>query len=190
MVLPVTAYGHPVLRRPTYEIDENYPDLKNLIDNMFETTHVTDGVGLAAPQINKSISLFIVDASPYAEKYPEVKDFKKVFINPFIVEKTGKEIIIEEGCLSIPNIHEDVLRNETVVLEYFDENFEIHEETFSGIVARIIQHEYDHLEGVLFVDHISNLRKMLLKRKLTDISKGNVDVKYKMIFPHKKKKTH
>ncbi len=187
MILPITAYGHPILKKVAEEIDEDYPGLDELIENMFETMYASDGVGLAAPQINKSIRLFVIDASPYGEQVPELKGFKKVFINPYIFSETGKDEIMDEGCLSIPNIREDVERKYEIGIEYYDENWEFHEEHFSGIAARIIQHEYDHLEGILFVDRISNLRKTLLKRKLTDISKGNIKVDYRMIFPSKKK---
>ena len=188
MVLPVTAYGHPVLRKISKEIDKDYPNLKELIDNMFETMYFSKGVGLAAPQVNLSICLFIVDASPFAEEMPETKDFKKVIINPKIVEEKGEEWIFNEGCLSVPDIREDISRKPNIHIQYYDENFEYHDKIYDGILARIIQHEYDHLKGILFIDRVSNLRKMLLKRRLSDISKGNIDVSYKMIFPIKKKK--
>ncbi len=187
MVLPITAYGHPVLKKVAEEIDEEYPGLDDLIENMFETMYASDGVGLAAPQVNLSIRLFVIDATPYGEQAPELKDFKKVFINPYIIEETGKDEIMDEGCLSIPNIREDVQRKYRIRIEYYDENWQFRDETYEGIAARIIQHEYDHLEGVLFVDRISNLRKTLLKRKLNDITKGNIKVDYRMICPVKKK---
>ncbi|MCD4746170.1 MAG: peptide deformylase [Bacteroidales bacterium] len=188
MVLPVTAYGHPVLRKISKEIDKDYPNFKELIDNMFETMYFSKGVGLAAPQVNLSIRLFIVDASPFAEEMPETKDFKKVIINPKIVEEKGEEWIFNEGCLSVPDIREDISRKPNIHIQYYDENFEYHDKIYDGILARIIQHEYDHLKGILFIDRVSNLRKMLLKRRLSDISKGNINVSYKMIFPIKKKK--
>mgnify|MGYP006304373027 CR=1 FL=1 len=187
MFLPITAYGHPILRKKAEPIDENYPDLQELIDNMFETMYASSGVGLAAPQINLSIRLIVIDASPFAEDAPETKGFKKVLINPEIIEENGNEWPFNEGCLSIPDIREEVIRKPRIRAQYYDENFTFHDEVFEGIPARIIQHEYDHLEGVLFVDRISSMRKMLLKRKLQDISKGNIEVDYKMIFPKKKK---
>jgi peptide deformylase len=186
-MLPIVAYGHPNLRRKAAEIDESYPALDELIESMFITMRESNGVGLAAPQINRSIRLFIIDASPYARDYPEVADFKKVFINPYILEETGREWTFNEGCLSIPDIREDVVRKSRVRIRYVDELFQPHEEVFEGVAARIIQHEYDHLEGILFVDRISSLRKTLLRRKLNDISRGAIDVDYKMIFPLQKK---
>ena len=187
MVLPVIAYGHSVLRKTSVEIDENYPELDELLENMFETMYVSEGVGLAAPQVNRSIRLFIVDTSPYAKEKPEVEEFRKIFINPYIIEEEGEEWNFNEGCLSLPQIREEVSRKPRVRIEYYDRDFNFHDEYFEGIPARIIQHEYDHLEGILFVDRISPLKKVLLKRKLNDISTGNIDVDYKMIFPAKKK---
>jgi peptide deformylase len=187
MVLPILAYGHPTLRRISEDIEKDYPGLDELVEDMFDTMYLTSGVGLAAPQVGKSIRLFIVDASPFAEEVPEAKEFKRVFINAQIVEEKGEEWSFNEGCLSLPDIREDVIRKPGIRIQYYDENFEYHDDKFSKVMARIIQHEYDHLEGVLFVDRISNIRKMLLKRKLSDISKGNIDVDYKMIFPKKKK---
>lgn len=187
MILPVTAYGHPVLRKVAEEIEEDYQDLDKLISDMFETMYYSDGIGLAAPQINRSIRLFIIDATPYKEQLPELGNLKKIFINPYILERHGKEVTMDEGCLSLPNIREDVTRKDEVLIEYYDENWELREETYKGYAARIVQHEYDHLEGILFVDHVSSLRKTMLKRKLSDISKGKVKVDYKMIFPVKKK---
>lgn len=188
MILPIVAYGHPNLRKVSEEIDEEYPGLDELIEDMFETMYASEGVGLAAPQVNKQIRLFIVDASPYGEENPSLTDFKKVFINPEIVEETGDEWGFNEGCLSIPEIREEVLRQPDVRIQYYDRDFNFHDEKYSGIAARIIQHEYDHLDGVLFVDKINSLRKMLLKKKLNDISTGNISPGYKMIFGGKKKK--
>lgn len=182
MILPIVAYGDPVLKKVAEEIDSDYPGLEKLIADMFETMYSSKGVGLAAPQINKSIRLFIIDASPFADEYPELEGWKKIFINPRILEEEGEEWDFNEGCLSIPGIREDVERKPELILEYEDENFELHEEKFDGVVARVIQHEYDHLEGVLFTDHLSPLKKRLLKGKLNDISKGIVDVNYKMKF--------
>jgi len=187
MVLPVTAYGHPILRRVAEEIDKDYPELDQFISDMFETMYASDGIGLAAPQVNRSIRVFVIDGTPYADKMPELADFKKVFINPYILEEEGKNVAMDEGCLSIPNIREDVTRQEEVVIEYYDENWELKEERYTGFEARVIQHEYDHLEGTLFTDKISPLRKTLIRRKLNDITKGKVDVKYRMIFPKQKK---
>jgi len=187
MMLPIVAYGHPTLRKKAVDIDESYPGLDELIESMFITMRESNGVGLAAPQINRSIRLFVIDASPYAKDYPQVADFKRIFVNPYILEETGREWTFNEGCLSIPDIREDVVRKSKVRIRYLDEHFRPHEEFFEGVAARIIQHEYDHLEGILFVDRISSLRKTLLKRKLNDITKGAIDVDYKMIFPLQKK---
>ncbi len=194
MILPIVAYGDPVLKKIATEIDQSYPDLHQLVENMFETMYKAKGVGLAAPQIGKSLRLFIVDGSPFAEEEDEERDpkaegilnFKKTFINPIIISETGDEWAFNEGCLSIPKIREDVYRQETIQLSYYDENWEFHEETFSGYAARIIQHEYDHIEGVLFTDHLSVLKRKLLQKRLTNISKGIVEIDYKMKFPVKK----
>ncbi|MGB0887794.1 MAG: peptide deformylase [Vicingaceae bacterium] len=185
MILPIVAYGDPVLRKETEEIEKDYPDLNILIEDMFETMYAAKGVGLAAPQIGKAIRLFIVDASGFNEdgEYPELADFKRVYINPIIVEETGKEWKFEEGCLSIPGIREDVSRKPNVVIEYYNEKFELIEETLDGLAARVVQHEYDHIEATLFTDHINPLKKRLIKGKLNDIAKGNVQVGYRMKFP-------
>ncbi len=194
MILPIVAYGDPVLRKETRDIDENYPELGTLIDNMFETMYNAYGVGLAAPQIGLPVRLFVIDASPFAEdeeledeEREQLKGFKKVFINARILEETGEEWAFNEGCLSIPNIREDVSREEKIKIEYFDENFVKHTDEYDGLVARVIQHEYDHIEGVLFTDKLSALKKRLLKGKLANISKGKVSVDYKMRFPEAKK---
>jgi len=190
MILPSVAYGDPVLRKVCEEIDQDYPKLKELIADMVETMHGANGVGLAAPQIGKAIRLFVIDASPFAEdeeldeeERAYLKVFNRIFINAKIVDETGKEWPFNEGCLSIPNINEDVVRNETLTMAYVDENFMPHKETFSGLAARIIQHEYDHIEGILFTDKLSTLKRRLLKKKLENISKGQVDVSYRMKFP-------
>ncbi|HON18837.1 MAG TPA: peptide deformylase [Salinivirgaceae bacterium] len=180
MIYPIVVAGSPVLRKKAEEIDKNYPDLNRIIANMFETMETAEGVGLAAPQVGLSIRLFVIDASPFADENPDLKDFRKVFINPRIIEESGEEWYFNEGCLSVPGLREDVLRKSNVRITYFDENWQQHDETFSGIAARIIQHEYDHLEGILFTDRVSSLKKQLIKRKLIDISKGNVTVKYKI----------
>jgi len=186
MILPVYAYGSPILRKVAVDIPSDYKDLGDLIDNMFETMRTADGVGLAAPQIGLSIRIFVIDARGYGEQEPALADFKKVFINAHILEKGGDEEIIEEGCLSIPNIHEDILRPGRVRIRYVDENFTPIDEWYEGMAARIIQHEYDHLDGIMFPDLVNPLKKTLLKSKLRDISKGKVAVKYKMVFPQKK----
>ncbi|MFA6127761.1 MAG: peptide deformylase [Bacteroidales bacterium] len=186
MILPVYAFGSPVLRKITVDIKGDYPGLNELIDNMFETMHAADGVGLAAPQVGVSIRLFVMDARVYAEHEPSLSDFKKVFINAHIMEKGGEEELIEEGCLSIPNIHEDILRPGKIRIRYVNEDFTQVDEWYEGMAARIIQHEYDHLDGIMFPDLVNPLKKTLLKSKLRDISKGKVTVKYKMIFPNKK----
>jgi len=194
MILPIVAYGDPVLRKIGKDIDKDYPNLEELILNMTETMHAAKGVGLAAPQVGKSIRLFIINASPFEEneeleedERAFLKDFKGVFINPKITEEDGDEWAFNEGCLSIPNINEDVFREEEVNIEYLDENFQPHKKTLNGLAARIFQHEYDHIEGVLFTDKLSTLKKRLLKKKLANISKGNIDVAYRMKFPLNKK---
>ncbi|MAY83600.1 MAG: peptide deformylase [Flavobacteriales bacterium] len=184
MILPIVAYGDPVLKKEAEEIEENYPDLKELIANMYETMYNAEGVGLAAPQIGKSVRIFVVDASPFAEDDPSLEGFKRTFINPIILEEEGEKWSFNEGCLSIPGIRENVDRQPSIVIEYQDENFELKEERFDGIAARIIQHEYDHIEGILFTDHVNPLKRRLLKTKLNNISKGNVKVPYRMKFPN------
>lgn len=189
MILPIRAFGDAVLRKHCQEIDDNYPGLQQLVENMFETMESANGIGLAAPQIGLDIRLFIVDLSPlsqdedYADIAEELKNFKKVFINAKILEQSGEEWKFNEGCLSIPDIREDVKRQETITIEYFDENFVKHSDIFSDMRARVIQHEYDHIEGILFTDHLSSLKKKLVKGKLMKISQGEVSVNYKMRFP-------
>tara|TARA_B110000305_G_scaffold52151_1_gene57064 strand:- start:78 stop:677 length:600 start_codon:yes stop_codon:yes gene_type:complete len=198
MILPVVAYGDPVLKKEGKEITKDFPKLNELIDNMFETMYEASGVGLAAPQIGESIRLFVIDASPFAE--PDEEDdepdpraegldgLKKVFINPIIEEESGEEWGFNEGCLSIPKIREEVFRKEKITISYYDENWALKEEVYDGYAARIIQHEYDHIDGVLFTDHLSPLKKRLLKNKLQNISKGDISIDYRMRFPMKKKK--
>jgi peptide deformylase len=181
MILPIVAYGDPILRKEANDIDPNYPNLQKLIADMWETMYESQGVGLAAPQIGKSINLFVIDTEPFDEE--DVAPVKKVFINAEILEEEGDEWEFEEGCLSIPKIRENVSRPETLTIKYCDEGFIEHTETYSGITARVIQHEYDHCMGILFVDHLSELKKRLLKSKLQKISKGDVEVNYKMRFP-------
>lgn len=191
MILPIVAYGSPVLRKVCADIDSGYPGLQKLIEDMWETMYNSNGVGLAAPQINKPIRLFTVDSTQIFKnmeedeemnEYPDAPGIKAVFINAHIVEKGGTEWAYNEGCLSIPKIREDISRNESVTLEYQDENFETHTQTFNGITARVILHEYDHIEGKLFIDYVKPLKRTLLKRKLDDISKGKVKTDYRMVF--------
>lgn len=184
MILPIVAYGDPVLRKPTEDLDKDYPGLAELIENMFETMYNASGIGLAAPQLGLPIRLFIVDSTSLDEdEKSDEKGVIKVFINATIVTEDGIKKPFEEGCLSIPFIREDVFRKQSIVIEYYDENFNLKEESFNGLNARIIQHEYDHLEGILFTDLIKPLKKRLLKKKLQMISRGEVDVPYKMKFP-------
>lgn len=193
MILPIVAYGAPILRKVTTDIEADYPGLQELIINMWETMYASNGVGLAAPQVNRDIRLFVMDSlqifanmdeeGEEEEKYPGDEGIKQVFINPHIVEMNGEEWPYNEGCLSIPKIREDVKRPQTVTIEYFTELFEFKTETFTGITARVIQHEYDHLEGKLFIDYLPPLKKKLLKGKLMDISKGKVKTDYRMVFP-------
>lgn len=194
MVLPIVAYGDPVLRRVGKDIDKDYPGLEELIENMKETMKNAQGVGLAAPQVGRDIRLFLIDASPFSEnedleeeERAFLKDFKRTFINARIVEEQGDEWAFNEGCLSIPNINEDVYRPEVIHVEYLDEDFVERQETLTGLAARIFQHEYDHIEGILFTDKLSSLKKRLLKKRLENISKGKVDVSYRMRFPNIKK---
>lgn len=181
MILPIVAYGDSVLKRVSADIEKSHPDLKKLIEDMFETMYAANGVGLAAPQIGKNIRLFIADGT----QIETLKDsgFKKVFINAEILEEDGEEWTYNEGCLSIPGIREDVLRLPKIKIQYVDENFTEFIQEFDGIQARIIQHEYDHIEGILFVDHLSALKKQLIRGKLQNISKGKTDAEYRMKFP-------
>ncbi|GGF00732.1 peptide deformylase [Hymenobacter cavernae] len=196
MIYPIVAFGDPVLKTPAKDIPADYPadELRQLVADMFETMYSAHGVGLAAPQVAKGVRLFVIDSAPMiddedeetgekVEPAPTAAPVKRAFINPEIVEETGEEWGFEEGCLSIPGVREMVYRPETVVLRYEDENREQHEETFSGMTARVIQHEYDHLEGILFTDHLSGFKKQLIKGKLARISKGDVNADYRMKFP-------
>jgi peptide deformylase len=195
MIYPIVAYGDPVLRVKAKEITPEHPNLKDVIANMFETMYGASGVGLAAPQVGMPIRLFLVDATPFADdeelsqqERDYLSDFKRVFINARKVEESGDKWAFNEGCLSIPDVREDVNRQDTITLQYQDEDFNNHTETFTGLAARVIQHEYDHIEGVLFTDYLSPLKKRLLKGKLGNISKGKVQVDYRMKFPLAKKK--
>lgn len=185
MMYPVTVYGDALLRKKTKAIEKDDPKLKEIIENMWETMYYSDGVGLAAPQVGMSIRLFVIDAKSGAEEEPELADFKKVFINPQIIETAGEDWVMNEGCLSLPEIREDVSRPDEVRLNWFDENFVEHEEVFKGFAGRVIQHEYDHLEGKLFIDHLSPLRKRLLKSKLSAIATGKVRPHYRIKIPAK-----
>ena len=180
MILPIIPYGNPILRKETEEIDENYPDLPTLIQNMFDTMKNAEGVGLAAPQVGLNVRLFIIDLSCLAEEHPEYENFKKIMINPEIVETSEEEVVMEEGCLSIPGVHEKVSRKKSLIINYLDENFVEHEEEFTDYPARVVQHEYDHLEGSLFTDHISAIRKQLISKKLKNITTGQVNCRYKI----------
>lgn len=193
MILPIVAYGHPVLRKTAKDIEPDYPDLERLIGDMWETMYASSGVGLAAPQVNRDIRLFVIDSEQMftnmedeeKEEYSDAPGYRGVFINAHIVESNGGEWSYNEGCLSIPKIREDISRHKTVTLQFRDENFTSHIKTFTGLTARVILHEYDHIEGKLFIDHISPLKRKLMKGKLNDISKGNITVDYKMMFPDK-----
>ena len=195
MILPILAYGDPLLRKKTKALTKDYPKLDELLDNMFETMYTANGIGLAAPQVGMPLRLFIVDSTPFAddEDLTEAErefasTFVKVFINAKMVEQSGDEWAFNEGCLSIPDIREDVFRQRTITIEYYDEKFVKHKETIDGIVARIVQHEFDHIEGILFTDKLSVLKKRLIKGRLADITKGKVKVDYRMRFPKVKKK--
>ena len=195
MILPIVAYGDPVLKKQSKDISKDYPNLDMLLENMHETMYGAFGVGLAAPQIGLPIRLFLVDTSPFAddealseEEQNSLKNFKRVFINAKILLEEGDEWAFNEGCLSIPDVREDVFRQPKITIEYVDENFNKHTEVFEGLIARVIQHEYDHIEGVLFTDKLSSLKKRLIKGKLLNISKGKINVDYRMRFPNIKKK--
>ncbi len=194
MVVPIVAYGDPVLRKTGKAVAKNYPKLKELIANMWETMYKANGVGLAAPQVGLPIRIFLVDTSPFADdkelspgEQEVLKSFKKVFINAQMKEETGKDWLFNEGCLSIPDVREDVTRKDTITISYFDENFKTHTDSYDGLLARVIQHEYDHIEGILFTDKLSSLKKRLLKGRLSNISKGKIEVDYRMRFPALKK---
>lgn len=195
MILPIVAYGHPVLRKETEEITPDYPNLQAFIENMFETMYHANGIGLAAPQVGEPVRLFVVDATPFEddedlseEERELVSTFKKVFINARIIQETGDEWAFNEGCLSIPDVREDVFRQPEITITFQDENFKTYTETYTGIIARIIQHEYDHIEGILFTDKLSPLKKRLIKSKLNNISQGKIKVDYAMKFPRLKNK--
>ena len=195
MILPIVAYGAPVLKKEAAEISEEYPNLDQLIENMWETMYASNGVGLAAPQIGLSIRLFVIDTAPFSEddeldelEAETLKSFKKVFINPVVIEEDGSLWEFNEGCLSIPDVREDVSRHERIKIHYFDQQFKEQELVLTGLAARVVQHEYDHIEGVLFTDHLTPLKRRLLKNRLNSISKGKIQVDYPMKFPNKSKR--
>jgi peptide deformylase len=187
MILPVVAFGHPVLKKVAEPIPPDYPGFHEFLTNMWDTMYQSDGVGLAAPQVNRSIRVIVIDTAPFAKNYPEAENFKKAFINAQIYKEEGEEYAFNEGCLSFPGLHEDIIRKPIIHIRYLDENFVEHDERYDGVRARVIQHEYDHIEGIVFVDRLPSLKRILLKRRLSDISKGNVEVAYKMTFPQMKK---
>lgn len=195
MILPIVAYGDPVLKKVASDISKDYPNLDELLVNMFETMYNAFGVGLAAPQIGLPIRLFLVDTTPFSEdedlseeEQKQLHGFKRVFINAKIINEEGDEWVFNEGCLSIPDVREDVFRQPKITIAYVDENFKPHTETFEGLIARVIQHEYDHIEGILFTDKLSSLKKRLIKGRLNNISKGKINVDYRMRFPNQKKR--
>lgn len=186
MKLPIYAYGHPILRKETEEIDENYPNLEKLLEDMFETMYYSKGMGLAAPQIGRNIRIFIIDTEQLdtEDREEEASEFiKEVFINPIIIDESGKRWEYEEGCLSIPDVRGNVARQPKVRIEYYDANFELQDRIFDGITARVIQHEYDHLEGILFVDLLKPLKKRFIQKRLDKIKKGKIQAEYKLVFP-------
>jgi peptide deformylase len=180
LILPVYLYGQPVLRKVAEDITPDYPGLEKLIANMFETMYQADGVGLAAPQIGQSIRLFVIDMNGFSKEYPEYKDRRFAMINAHIIEREGKDVTLEEGCLSLPHIHENVTRKDKIRIKYCDENFVEHEDVFEGFQARVIQHEYDHIDGKMFIDHISLIRKQLIKGKLNSILSAKVRIDYRV----------
>lgn len=184
MIYPIVVYGDPVLKKRAEDIEKGSIDVKQLSDDMFETMYNASGVGLAGPQIGKGLRIFVLDGEPMDDE--NLKGFKKVFINPEILEEEGEEWAFEEGCLSIPGIRAEVYRPEKLRIHYYDENWNEYEEEYEGMAARIIQHEYDHIEGVLFTDHLTGLKRRLLKSKLTNISKGNVKADYRISIPQKR----
>jgi peptide deformylase len=186
MTYPIVVYGHHILKKIATDIEQDYPGLDKLILDLFDTMYHSEGLGLAAPQIGKSIRIFVIDGEPVAEDEPELAGFKRTFINAHIIEKNGELLPMNEGCLSIPNLREEVKRESHIHIQYRDEKWEYHDEVFDGYKARIIQHEYDHLDGILFTDRINPLKRRLIKGKLNDISKGKFEVDYKTILPGEK----
>ena len=194
MIRPIVAYGATVLKKKSENISEEYPNLSKLIEDMWETMYASKGVGLAAPQIGLSVRIFVIDTKPFASddeldsaEAKTLEFFKKVFINPQIIKEEGDSWSFNEGCLSIPEVREDVNRKEKITIQYRDEKFKLHTEILDGLAARVVQHEYDHIEGILFTDHLSSLKRRLIKNKLSIISKGLIKVDYSMKFPNKSK---
>jgi len=183
MIYPIYVYGTPVLRQIAEDINKDYPDLDKFIADMFDTMYRSDGLGLAAPQLGKSVRLIVIDGGPLGKEHPEMKDFKQVFINAHVIEISGEKVPMGEGCLSLPGLHEEVERESEVKIEYYDENWEFHSDVFKGYKARVVLHEYDHLNGILFTDRLSPLRRRLIKGKLTDISKGKFEAEYRTVLP-------
>jgi peptide deformylase len=183
MTYPIYVYGHPVLRRIAEEIDRDYPGLNTFIADMFETMYNSDGLGLAAPQVGKSLRLFVLDGEPLAKEHTEMKGFRQAFINPQVVERKGELVPMNEGCLSLPGMHEEVIRESEIRIQYYDTEWNFHDEVYVGYKARVVLHEYDHLDGILFPDKLSPLRRRLIKGKLNDISKGKFEADYRTVLP-------
>ncbi len=183
MTYPIYVYGHPVLRKIAQDVKHDHPGLDTFIADMFETMYKSDGLGLAAPQIGKSLRLFVIDGEPLGEDHPEMKEFKKAFINPQVVERKGDKVPMNEGCLSLPGLHEEVDRESELRIKYYDQEWNLHDEVYTGYKARVILHEYDHLDGILFPDRLSPLRRRLIKGKLNDISRGKFSADYRTVLP-------
>ena len=183
MIYPIYVYGHPVLRKVAQDIGRDHPDLDKFIADMFETMYSSDGLGLAAPQVGKSLRLFVIDGEPLAKDHPEMKNFRMAFINPQVTERKGEKIPMNEGCLSLPGLHEEVDRESEIRIQYYDQDWNFHDEVYSGYKARVVLHEYDHLDGILFPDRLSPLRRRLIRGKLIDISKGKFEAEYRTILP-------
>jgi peptide deformylase len=186
MIFPIYVYGHPVLRKVAQDIDRNFPDLDKLIEDMFETMYKSDGLGLAAPQVGRSVRLFVIDGEPLAGDHPEMKDFRQAFINPKVVERKGEKVPMNEGCLSIPGINEEVDRESEIRIQYYDPQWNFHDEVYTGYKARVVLHEYDHLDGILFTDRLNPLRRRLMKGRLHDISRGKFEASYRTILPNRR----
>ncbi len=186
MIYPIYVYGHPVLRKVAKNISRDHPGLDTLINDMFETMYSSDGLGLAAPQIGKSLRLFVIDGEPLAEDHPEMKDFRMAFINPQVIERKGEKVPMNEGCLSLPGLHEEVDRESEIHIQFYDSDWNLHDEVYNGYKARVVLHEYDHLDGILFPDRLSPLRRRLIKGKLNDISRGRFEASYRTVLPQGK----
>jgi len=186
MIYPIYVYGHPVLRKVAKNISRDHPGLDTLINDMFETMYSSDGLGLAAPQIGKSLRLFVIDGEPLAEDHPEMKDFRMAFINPQVIERKGEKVPMNEGCLSLPGLHEEVDRESEIHIQFYDSDWNLHDEVYNSYKARVVLHEYDHLDGILFPDRLSPLRRRLIKGKLNDISRGRFEASYRTVLPQGK----